>query len=186
MPLRLPCEQTVLSPGGLLHPYWGAAGLPRPVFTVFVVGPRGKFVYERSQIDTAADCSLFTFGVAQSLRLTLPFPRRMRMSSAAGTQTATVSFPPDGLVSLFVTDFREFFYLPRPLLGFHAPGRSAAAQRSVLGLTTFLQYFRLVLDVGAPNPEFELHPRTPFPGPAGPLPMDRSLADFITSLRGNN
>ena len=42
MPLRLPCKRILLSPGGVLYPYWGSAGLPRPAFIAFVVGPGGQ------------------------------------------------------------------------------------------------------------------------------------------------
>jgi hypothetical protein len=106
------------------------------------------------------------------------------VSGLGGVQTATVSFPPDGLVSLFVTDYREYCYLARPLVGFHAPGRGASAQRSVLGLTGFLQHLRFTLDLPAAPPAFELEPRAAFPGSAGALPKDRPLADFIAGLRG--
>ena len=105
------------------------------------------------------------------------------MSGAAGAHAGTVSFPPEGLVSLFVTDYHEYYYLPGPLVGFHAPSPLAAQQRSVLGLTGFLQHFRFILDNGPTPPFFELHPTATFPGRGGLLPLDRPLADFIRSLR---
>jgi hypothetical protein len=185
MPIRLPCARVSLMPGGLLHGYWGTAGLPRPLFDLYVVGPGGRWVVEKARVDTAADYTLLASQVARHLGLSLPYPRQVQVSGAAGTQTATVSFPPDGLVSLFVTDYQEYGYLARPLVGFHAGSRSASAQRSVLGLTGFLQYFRFVLDLPATPPVFELHARAGFPGSIGTLPQDQSLADFLASLRGN-
>jgi hypothetical protein len=87
-------------------------------------------------------------------------------------------------VSLFVTDYREFYYLPAPLVGFHAPGPGAAGQRSVLGLAGFLQYFRFVLDPAPTPPMFELDHTPTFPGQTGPLPRGRPLADILHGLRG--
>jgi hypothetical protein len=152
---------------------------------LYVLGPGGKFLVEPTQIDTAADYSLLASPLAAGLGLSLPYPRQVQVSGAAGMQTATVSFPPDGLVSLFVTDYREYAYLTHPLVGFHAPSRTTLAQRSVLGLTGFLQHFRFTLDLPATAPVFELEACTAFPGSFGPLPRDRSLADFLTSLRGS-
>jgi hypothetical protein len=55
-------------------------------------------------------------------------------------------------------------------------------QRSVLGMTSFLQHFRFVLDPTASRPFFELHPGTNFPRQTGPLPKKGLLLDFIRSL----
>jgi hypothetical protein len=114
----------------------------------------------------------------------LPFPRQEGVSGAAGTQAATFSFPPDGLVSLFVTDYREYAFLRGPLVGFHPPGPGAANQRSVLGLTGFLQFFRFLYDPEPTPPFFELDPITNFPGQHGLLPRGQSLLGFIRTLRG--
>jgi hypothetical protein len=152
---------------------------------LFVVGPGGKFLVEPTQIDTAADYSLLASRLATGLGLSLPYPRQVQVSGAGGTQTASVSFPPDGLVSLFVTDYREYGYLARPLVGFHGPSRSASVQRSVLGLTGFLQHFRFKLDLPATPPVFELEAGAGFPGSVGSLPRQQSLSDFIVSLRGS-
>jgi hypothetical protein len=76
MPIRLPCKRITFGPGSLLHAYWGTAGLPRPVFGVYVVGPGNKVVLERAQIDTAADYSLLASGLGATLGLSLPSPRR--------------------------------------------------------------------------------------------------------------
>jgi hypothetical protein len=184
MPLRLPCKPVTLSPGGLLHSYWGATGFHRPAFDVHVVGPGGQVRIELAQADTGSDYVLFAAPVAHFLGLVLPFPRQVPFSGAAGTQAGALSFPPDGVVSLFVTDYREYCYLPAPPVGFHPPGPNAANQRSVLGLTGFLQHFLFIHDPRPPRPMVELHPLEPFPGQAGPLPLDRPLFDFIRELRG--
>jgi hypothetical protein len=54
----------------------------------------------------------------------------------------------------------------------------------VLGQTGFLQFFKLIHDPEPTPPFVELHPTTTFPGQTGPLHRDRSLYDFIRSLRG--
>src|SRR5262249_60732728 len=95
-----------------------------------------------------------------------------------------VSFPPDGLIAVFLTDSREYCALPGPRIGFPPPGAQDTALRGGLGLTGFLQHFRFVLDHGHTPPVFELHPLAPFPGLTGALPRDRPLSDFIRSLRG--
>jgi hypothetical protein len=184
MPLRLPCKPTSWSPGSVLHPYWGAMGFHRPTFDVFLITTGGLIAKATPHLDTGSDYTIFSATIAQSLLLGLPFPRQTPISGAAGTYASTVSFPMDGLVSLFVTDYREYCYLPRPLIGFHAPVPGAANQRSVLGLSGFLQYFRLVLD---PSPPLvELQPVAGFAGATGMLPLNLGLHDFIRGLRGAN
>jgi hypothetical protein len=154
-------------------------GFHRPAFDVYLIGPGDRIAVAPAQLDTASDYTLFASAVASfDLKLSLPFPRQIGISGAGGTYTATVSFPPDGLVSLFVTDYREFCFLSSPLIGFHAPAPSATNQRSVLGLSGFLQYFRLVLEPSPPL--IELHP---IAGVAGALPKDRGLHEFLASLR---
>jgi len=105
MPLRLPCKQIRPTPGTLLYSYWGLTGYHRPIFDVFLVGPGNLITVAPAQIDTASDYVIFEAGVAPAIGITLPFPRQTAPSGAAGTQTLTLSFPPDGLVSLFVTDY---------------------------------------------------------------------------------
>src|SRR4051794_26758625 len=79
MPVRLPCSRLPLL-GGLLQPYWGAAGLPRPLVDLYVVGPGGKFLVEPAQIDTAADYSILASRLAAGLGLSLPFSRQVQVS----------------------------------------------------------------------------------------------------------
>ena len=184
MPLRFPCLPVHLGHSSLLRAYWGRGGLRRPLVDIWLIGPNLRATVAQAQIDTAADFSLLEAGLAPSLGVSLPAARRLALSGAAGTQTATVSFPPDGQVSLFLTDYTEYCYLPSPLIGFHPPGPTVAAQRSVLGLTGFLQHFRFVLDHGPAPPALELHPLPGFPGATGALPRDRPLMDFLHSLRG--
>ena len=50
-------------------------------------------------------------------------------------------------------------------------------------LTGFLQFFRQVHEPQLKPPIAELDPLPGFPGLAGLLPRDRSLYDFIRSLR---
>jgi hypothetical protein len=135
------------------------------------------------EANTRSDYVLFASSIAQRLGLTLPFPRQSTFSGAAGTQAGTLSFPPNVLVSLFVTDYTEYCYLPSPLLAFHPPAPPAQNQCSVLGLTGFLQFFRFVLDYRPSPPTFELHPIVGFPGHTGILPRDRPLVDFVRGLR---
>ncbi len=185
MPLRLACSPVRLSPGSLLYSYWGPLGYHRPKIDVFAVGPGGLVGWSTAQIDTSCDFVILEWKVAHALALTSPFPRQHPVSGAAGTQAATFSFPPDGLVSLFVTDYREYAFLPAPLVGFHPPAPAPASQRSVLGQTGFLQFFRYVQDPEPTPPIFELHPTTAFPGQTGLLPRGQSLLGFVRSLRGN-
>lgn len=184
MPLILPFSPAKTSPGSLLYSYWGAHGFYRPKIDVFALGPSGPVKWVPAQIDCASDYVVLEASLAPLIGLGLPCPRQVRISSAAGTQTATISFPPDGLVSLFVTDYREYAYLPAPLVGFHALTQGPARQRSVLGQTGFLQFFRYVQDPDPTPPIFELHPRSTFPGQHGILPRGQSLLGFIRSLRG--
>jgi hypothetical protein len=167
----------------VLFSYCGAAGYYRPACDIFVVGPGNRIDRVRAPIDSASDYTILAASAASTLGLTLPFPRLAGVSAAGGSQAATFSFPPVGLVSLFVTDYREYAFLPGPLVGFHPPGPGAANQRSVMGLTGFLQFFRFILDHEASPPMFELHPITNFPGQGGLLPLDRGLNDFIRGLR---
>jgi hypothetical protein len=171
-----------LQPHLLLSTYW-PAGIPRPRWDVYLIGPTGVVRRERAQLDTGADHNLFSATTALALGLTLPCARAVHSSGVAGAQAATFTAPPDGTVSLFVTDFQDYCYLPSPLIAFHPPGPSQLAQRSVLGVTGFLQHFHFLLDYGPSPPTFELHPLSTFPGSAGPLPRDRALIDFIRSLR---
>jgi hypothetical protein len=150
---------------------------------VFALGPGGLVDWVSAQIDSSSDFVVLASSLAMSIGLTPPFARQEGVSSAAGTQAATFSFPPDGLVSLFVTDYREYAFLPTPLVGFHPSAPPGTRQRSVLGLTGFLQFFKFVHDPEPTTPISELHPIKAFPGQHGLLPRGRTLVDFIRGLR---
>ena len=181
MPLRVICPRGVISPGLLLRAYWQGGTFPSPRLTTYLVCGR-TVTWVEAGIDTQSDYVAITSRAAQRLGLTLPFPRQEPFSGAAGTQAGTLSFPPDGLVGLFVTDLTEYCYLPSPLIAFHPPSPQAPLQRSVLGLTGFLQHFRFTLDYGPPSPSFELDPVPHFPGQTGILPRTGPLIDFIRQL----
>src|SRR5262249_2949567 len=181
MALRFVCKPVALTPGGVLHAHFGQRGLHRPLLEAYLAGPGGLVEWELSQVDSAADYTVFAANVAHKLGLSLPFPRQATISGAAGAVASTYSFPPAGLVSLFVADYTEYCYLPPTLIGLHPP--SPHRQRSVLGLAGFLQHFRFSLDHGPHPPTFELDPLAGFPGQTGLLPKGGGLLDFIRGLR---
>ncbi|MFO0841994.1 MAG: hypothetical protein U0797_06280 [Gemmataceae bacterium] len=134
------------------------------------------------KVDTGADYVVLDWNVAVSLGLSSATFGRQAASGAAG-HAFPLLFAAPGQIALFVTDFREYCYLPRPLVGFHSPSTPQQAQRSVVGLTGFLEYFRFILNQATYPPTFEL---SPIPGQgvqAGILPRDRPLTDFIQQLR---
>src|SRR5262245_16148678 len=122
MPLRFPCLPVQRFPGSILFPYWGALGFHRPMLELYLLGPRGLVDSEPAQIDTGADFNVWSAALAFGIGLIPPFPRQAAVSGAAGMQAGTFTAPPDGLVSLFVTDYREYAFLPAPLVCFHSPG----------------------------------------------------------------
>src|SRR5439155_19932626 len=104
----LSCLPVQLNPGGLLHSYWGPMGYHRPICDVYVVGPNHQITMVPAQVDTACDYVVLEADAATDLGLALPFARQVGASAAGGSQAATFSFAPDGLVSLFVTDYRGY------------------------------------------------------------------------------
>jgi hypothetical protein len=185
MPLRVPFRAIQLSPANVLYPYWGPLAHIRAAVDLFTVGPTGVVVRLPAQIDSASDYVGLDPMAAPGLGLRLPFGRQTVLSGAGG-HALYLTFPPDGEVSLFVTDYREFVYLPRPLVGFHHPPpgtAGSATYRSVLGATGFLQYFKTCLDPGPTPPVLELDPVAAFPGQHGPLPHSIPLADFLRDLK---
>jgi hypothetical protein len=163
-----------------LYPYWGAFGYRRPMIDVWVTGPLGAVVPVRALIDTGSDYTILEARFAPLLGLRPPFPRRA-VASGAGGHSLSLGFPDDGEVGLFVTDYTEYYYLPAPLIGFHA---TTAATRSTLGITGFLQHFTVHLFHELSPPEVELAAVPGFPGTGGVLPTPRPpLLDFIRGLR---
>jgi hypothetical protein len=86
-------------------------------------------------------------------------------------------------VSLFVTDYQEYYYLPAPLVGFWPP--APVRRRSVLGATGFLQHFDVRLLNRLSRPEVELVDVPTFPGTHGALSKSGPLEDFLRGLRLN-
>lgn len=161
--------------------YFGATGFRRPLLDIFLIGPAGVPIALQVQVDCASDYTALDATVSGSLGLTLPAARQIQFTGATVTQFGSLSFPPDGEVSLFVTDYTGYCYLPAPLIGFHPP--APQRRRSVLGLAGFLQYFELNLRQGARPPMFELRPEPGFPGSMGTLPKTGDVRDFIRTLR---
>src|SRR4051812_28374047 len=111
MPLRVECVRRTISPGLFLRPYWPGGLFPSMNLTTYLV--HGQAVTGLAVgIDTQSDYVVFGSLVAQQLGLTSPLGRQASFSGAAGTQAGTLSFPPDGQIGLFVTDFTEYCYLP--------------------------------------------------------------------------
>jgi hypothetical protein len=182
MPVRLPFRSVSPSPGSLLNRYW-ANGYFRPEIDLYVVGPNGDCTRCRAEIDDASDWVVFDSAVAASLGLTPPFSQVVSVSGIAGAVQAQFTMPPDGTVSLFVTDYREWYFLPAPPVGFWPPSPVGVPRRSVLGATGFLQYFKVVLDYELSRPEVELCHHRGFPGSYGRLPAKVVLRDFIRGLK---
>jgi hypothetical protein len=65
------------------------------------------------------------------------------VSGIAGAVQASFTMPPDGTVSLFITDYREYYFLPAPPVGFWPPAPTGTTRRGVLGATGFLQLFQV-------------------------------------------
>jgi hypothetical protein len=178
MPVRFPFQPVQVNPGMELYRYWGPSGYSRATFDVFVIGPTGQYcVARRAELDNASDWVVFDPNVARSLGLALPFSRQVWIGSAAGQTCFTM--PPDGLVSLLVTDYREYYFLPSPPVGFWSGGMT----KNVLGSTGFLQHFAWrVLNDGLSRPEVELEAVPNFPGQQGVFAV-QPLANFFRQLR---
>jgi hypothetical protein len=96
----------------MIRPYWTGGIFLSAGLTAYLV--HGQVVATVSAgIDTRSDYVLIESGAAPKLGLTLPFSRQAPYSGAAGTQAGTLSFPPDGLVSLLVTDYTSIAICPR-------------------------------------------------------------------------
>jgi hypothetical protein len=97
----------------------------------------------------------------------------------AGGQAA-FTFPDDGEVSLLITDYREYYYLPASPIGFWA----LPIQHNVLGLTGFLQYFSMQwFNDGQTIPEVELTENPTFPGQHGRFAV-QPIGGFLRRLKG--
>jgi hypothetical protein len=164
----------------MLPLYW-AAGYFRPEIDLFAVGPTGDFTPCVGALDSCADWVVFDEQVAGPLGLVPPFSRVVSVSGIAGAVQAQFTMPPDGTVSLFLTDYREYYFLPAPPVGFWPPPKGQ--RRSVLGATGLLQHFQVVLHYELSRPEVELVHHPGFPGDFGPFPHGALLRDFLRSLK---
>jgi hypothetical protein len=185
MALRFPFKSVNISPGSVLLPYWGPVAQMRPAIDLYAVGPAGQIENLIAQIDSSSDYIALAPRLVPLLGLHQPFGR-LWSGSGAGGHTIPLGFPPDGEVSLFVTDYREYCFLPALLVGFHVPPPGAPATttyRSVLGVTGFLQHFKTLIDPDPASPAVELEPLAGFPGQHGLVPSPFRLHDFIHSLK---
>jgi hypothetical protein len=182
MPVRLPFRAIGLSPGSHLSPYW-PNGYFRPEIDLYVVGPNGNYTTCRAEIDDASDWVALDAGVATNLGLSPPFSRVVTVSGIAGAVQAQFTIPPDGTVSLFVTDYREWYFLPASPVGFWPPSPTGVPRRNVLGATGFLQYFQVVLHYQLSRPEVELIHHLGFPGSHDVFVPGVVLPDFLRGLK---
>jgi hypothetical protein len=185
MALRFLFKFVNISPGNVLFPYWGPRAQLRPAIDLYAVGPFGLVQRLIAQIDSGSNYIVLEPSLVPGLGLSPPFSRQWAGAGAGGHQLP-LGFPPDGEVSLFVTDYREYCFLPAPLIGFHVPPPGAPAtitHNSVLGITGFLQHFKTLIDPDPASPAVELEPLPGFPGSHGPVPRPFRVHDFIHSLK---
>jgi hypothetical protein len=183
MPVRLPFRGVQLSPGALLSQDWGASSYFRPDIDFYLVGPTGNPIPWTGQIDSCSDWVVFDDRAAGRLGLQSPFSRVVSVSGIAGAVQAQFTLPPDGTVSLFVTDYKEWYFLPAPPVGFWPPSPTGVPRRDVLGVTGFLQYFQVTLHYQLSRPEVELIHHPGFPGKHGQLPPRVVLYNYIRGLK---
>jgi hypothetical protein len=177
--LQFEAIRVTLNPSMILHSYWGPSNYYRPRIGVYVVGPNGMFCHETPLLDTGSDFVAFDSDVAHRIGLSPPFARSSQ-NQGAGAGPFTLTFPDDGAVSLYVTDYRHYCYLPAPLVGFLPPPVNDFA---VLGVTGFLQHFKLRIDYDERPPRIRLTVPPSFPGVAGRFSPKRSLAEQLRRLK---
>jgi hypothetical protein len=183
MSVRFLFRGVQLPPGAMLSQYWGSSGYFRPDIDIYLVGPTGNSIPWRGHIDSLSDWVVFEDQAAVKLGLQSPFPRSVSVSGIAGAVQAQFTMPHDGTVSLFLTDYQSWYFLPSPPVGFWPPSPTSAPRRNVLGVTGFLQYFQVVLHYQLTRPEVELIHYPGFPGTFGQLPPRVALQDFIRSRK---
>jgi hypothetical protein len=182
MSVRLPFRSVAVAAGSLLPRYW-PNGYFRPEIDLYAVGPNGDYTPCEGELDNASDWVVFDSDVAVRLGLSPPFSQVVSVSGIAGAVQAQFTMPPDGTVSLFVTDYREWHFLPTLPVGFWPSSPAGTKRRSVLGATGFLQHFQVNLYYQLRRPEVELIHHPGFPGQYGPLPPGVVLRDFIRALK---
>jgi hypothetical protein len=184
MSVRFPYKGVQLPPTSPLYPYWGATGFSRSRIDIFVVGPSGVYVNRSAQIASAADWVVFEDRVALQLGLQPPFSRVVGVSGIAGAAQTHFTQPPDGTVSLFLTDYREYYFLPTLPVGFwpaSPPGQPS--RRNVLGITGFLQYFQVIFHHQLSRPDVELIDIPTFPGKHDVFSAREPLRDLLRRLK---
>ena len=179
MPIRLEFQPVPLSPGMELYRYWGASGYSRPTTEVYLVGPSGNVCIVPSvHLDTGSDFAIFQPKWINSLALSPPFQRTVQVSTGGGM--AAFIMPNDGEVSLLITDYREYYYLPAPPVGFWTNPN----KKNVLGVTGFFQYFSTQThNDGQSIPVIELTENRRFPGQHGSM-RGESLHPLLHRLKG--
>ncbi len=183
MSVRLRFRSVQLSSAAMLTQYWGSSGYFRPDIDLYLVGPTGHSIPWTGHIDSLSDWVVFEDQASVNLGLQPPFSRTVSVSGIAGAVQAQFTMPPDGTVSLFLTDYQNWYFLPAPPVGFWPPSPTSAPRRNVLGVTGFLQYFQVVLHYQLSRPEVELIHHAGFPGAFGQLPDRVALPDFIRSRK---
>jgi hypothetical protein len=183
MPVRFRFRGVQLPAGGLLSQYWGSSGYFRPDIDLYLVGPTGDSISWTGQIDSCSDWVVFDYRAAVGVGLHAPFPRAASVSGIAGAVQAQFTLPPDGTVSLFLTDYQEWYFLPALPVGFWPPSPAGGPRRNVLGATGFLQHFEVHLHYELSRPEVELIHHEGFPGKYGQLPPRVVLRDYIRGLK---
>jgi hypothetical protein len=177
--LQFEMKPVRLHPSMILHQYWGDEGYSRPKIGVYIIGPTGAYYHSTALLDSGSDFVAFDSRAAREVGLVPPFARSSRNQAAGGASFA-LSFPDDGVVSLFVTDYRHYCFLPAPLVGFMPP---PVEDFAVLGATGFLQYFRLLIDYDMQPPRVQLTARSSFPGVTGRFSARHSLAEQFRRLK---
>jgi hypothetical protein len=168
----------------LLYPYWGATGYFRPKIDLYAVGPTGNYASLVGQVDSGSDWVVLDDSVAVRLGLRGPFSRRAGVSGIAGAAQTHFTLPLDGTVSLFLTDYREYYFLPTLPVGFWPPTPAGQPpRRNVLGLTGFLQHFQVIFHHQLSRPEVELIHTPTFPGQHGRFSAQEPLRNFLRLLK---
>jgi hypothetical protein len=183
MAVRFQFRGVNLPTGSRLTPYWGIQGYYRPEIDIFVIGPTGNVVPWIGYIDSCSDWVVFEDRLAPQLGLSPPFARGVGVSGIAGAAQSQFTMPPDGTVSLFLTDYRGWYFLRTLPVGFWPAAPPGLPRRNVLGATGFLQHFRVVFDYEPKRPEVELIDHADFPGELGTFPLPGPLPDFIRGLK---
>src|SRR5207248_2877830 len=97
----------------------GPQGFIRPTIDVLLRRPSGAQAFVSPVLDTGSPYIVFDEETASNLELSLPFPRRVRGQGIGGAEV-DLTFPADGEVLLFLSDYATEFYAWAPLVGFRS------------------------------------------------------------------